>query len=91
MINVIYTNAPLEKNWTGWLPGYLVDNNTMTIENPEATGDKYVTFSMQPEGIYGHRKLGTAGQYEVFSKSGNNLIFSPRPGEFYVVAFLEIL
>lgn len=84
-MKVLY--APNPFSWTGWHAGTLDEaSNTMTI----VEGGEEKTFSMQPGGVYGSRDLGTHFQYEVYRKSGNNLIFEPAAGEFDVVPFIEL-
>jgi hypothetical protein len=71
---MVYSNRPIGKDITGFLPGSLnqVDGNRYTVSTADGS-----VLSVQPNGDYQTRAAGTTGEYEVGERDGNLLIFTP--------------
>lgn len=77
---MVYSSRPLFMNPTGWLPGTLNADGTVSLPSGEV-------LSVQPDGSYQTRPQGTAGEYEVAQRVGDKLVFTPG-GAIHVVAMV---
>lgn len=67
---MVYSNRPLFRDPSGWMPGTWNANGTVALPSGEV-------LSVQPDGSYQTRPAGTAGPYEVAQRVGDKLVFTP--------------
>lgn len=78
---MIYANAPMFHNPTGWLEGAFVaqPNGYVTVERADGR-----VLSVQPDGRFESRDAGTAGPYELAQQASDKLIYRSG-GSIFVV------
>lgn len=72
---MVYSNRPLFMNPTGWLPGSLNPDGTVSLPSGEV-------LSVQPDGSYQARPPGTAGPWETAQRAGDKLVYTSGGGIF---------